>query len=332
MTKNMPRPLLPLLCIQFALLFFTTPLKSQAVRPEEYAFLISGEELEYHIGYLSDSLLQGRETGSPGASEATRYITARFSEYGIRPLGTGDPRRYNTSYIQGFASPTGQRGRNIIGWIPAVTESSEYIIVSAHYDHLGVINGILYPGADSNASGVSALLALARVFGTMTREGRGLSRNIIFVAYDAKEFSMTGARIFDLSLGIPAGQIILNLNLDQIGTSLAPPGHTENYILILGAGSVPRHVVQSLNNSNSFYNTGLELDYSFYNSPAFAEIYFSMTEQSVLAQMNIPSLLITSGVNEYTYKPGDTLRIINMRVLVKRVRWLFLTVWDLLQR
>ncbi len=331
--KNMPGRILYPIHIVMVLLCFNAPLTAQVVvRPEEYAKLITGQELDRHIRYLSDSLLQGRETGSAGGSEATRYIVSLFDQYGLDYLGTGNPKRYNESYIQGFVCPTGQRGRNVIGWIPADVPSDEYIIISAHYDHLGVINGILYPGADSNASGIASLLDLARIFGMLKREGTGISRNLIFVAYDAKEFSMTGARIFALSLGIPASRIVLNINLDQLGTSLEPPGEQSNYVLILGAEEVPAHIVQSMNNNNSFYNTGLDLDYSFYNSPAFADIYFSMTEQSILHQMQVPSLLITSGVNDYTYKPEDTPEIINIPVLTKRTRWLFFTLWDLTQR
>lgn len=328
----MPRSSLYAFSIVITLCLFPVPLTAQVVYPEVYAEHITGQELDFHIRYLSDSLLQGRETGSVGGSEATRYIVSRFYEYGLAPLGTGDPKQYNDSYLQGFVCPTGQRGRNIIGWIPAENQSNEYIIISAHYDHLGMINGILYPGADSNASGVAALLSLARTFGILKREGCGVARNLIFVAYDAKEFSMTGARIFALSLGIPAARIVLNMNLDQLGSSLEPPGDSPDYVLILGACSVPDHIIQSMNNNNSFYNTGLDLDYSFYNSPAFAEIFFSMTEQSVLSQMHVPSLLITSGVNDHTYKPDDNPDIIDIPVLIKRARWLFFTLWDLAQR
>ncbi|HOO42085.1 MAG TPA: M28 family peptidase [Bacteroidales bacterium] len=329
----MPRLFLFVPYLSIVLLFPAISLQAQKAYPEDYARKVTQTTLDYHIRYLSDSLLQGRETGSPGGSQATQYIDSKFKEFGLHPLGTANPYRYNTSYIQGFVCPTGQRGRNVIGWIPATRkESNEYIIISAHYDHLGVIEGILYPGADSNASGVAALLSLAEAFGAAVNDGQGLSRNLIFVAYDAKEFSMTGARIFALSLGIPPQQVVLNINLDQMGTTLAPPGDSQKYMLIVGAEKVPGHIVRSMNNNNAYYNTGLELDYTFYQSPEFAEIFFTMTEQYFLSLQNIPSLLITSGVNDHTYKPRDTPDIIDLPVLELRTRWLFFTLWDLLQR
>ncbi len=329
----MPRLSLFVSCISLILCFQALPMQGQRAHPESYARTVTAEELDYHIRYLADSLLQGRETGSPGGSEATQYITGKFTEYGLRPLGTANPDRYNSSYIQGFVCPTGQKGRNVIGWIPATEGASrEYIIISAHYDHFGVIKGVHYPGADSNASGVAVLLSLAKAFSTARNDGHGLSRNLIFVAYDAKEFSMTGARIFALSLGIPARQIVLNLNLDQTGTSLVPPGDSPYYVLVLGAENVPTHIKRSMDNNNAFYNTGLDVDYSFYQSPEFAEIFFTMTEQYFLSLQKIPSLLITSGINDYTYKPLDTPDIIDLPVLESRTRWLFFTLWDLVQR
>ncbi|HPJ82540.1 MAG: M28 family peptidase [Bacteroidales bacterium] len=328
----MPMLLLFALCLGLSPYLVPDSVQTRLLQPELYAGLIDRKELDSHIRFLSDSTLQGRETGTAGGSAATSYIAGKFLEYGLLPLGTGNPQRDNTSFIQGFACPAGQRGRNVIGWVPARTRSDEYIVVSAHYDHLGTINGIHYPGADSNASGVSALLSLVRIFSTLEKEGYRAGRNIIFVAYDAKEFSMTGARIFALSLGIPANQIVLNMNLDMLGTSLEPPDSVLDYVLILGAGAVPPHIVRSLNNSNFFFNLGLDLDYSFYNSPGFADIYFTMTEQSILAQMGVPSLLISSGLNDHTYKPSDTPEIINLPVLEKRVRWLFFSLWDLAYR
>ncbi|MGB4013936.1 MAG: M28 family peptidase [Bacteroidales bacterium] len=315
------------------LLMGTLTARGQTFRPEHYVQRLSAEALIYHIEYLSDSLLQGRETGTAGAVAACSYVSAKFRQSGLLPFQTERPIVSKPSYIQGFTFGQQKRGRNVIGYIPAtVPGSRNYIVVSAHYDHLGIMYGVRYPGADSNASGVSVLLTLAHLFSQAKQEGVPISHHLIFVAYDAKEYSMEGARFFAQSLSIPPEQISLNINIDQIGTALAPPSRSQNYVLVLGASQVPPHIVRSLNNSNLYYNIGLEIDYSFYNSPAFADIYFSMTEQTWLAQKNVPSLLITSGVNSHTYKPTDTPAVIDVQVLKKRTEWLFFTLWDLVQR
>ena len=292
------------------------------------------------ITTLADSALNGRETGSVGASGALVYICDRMRAANLRPMGSGIPNRRDNTYAQPFSCPTGQRGRNAIGLLPASDPTcQQYIIVSAHYDHLGRIKGILYPGADSNASGVGVMLSLADAFAALRQAGVTLKRNLLFVAYDGKEFSMAGARFFAATLGIAPENIVLNLNIDQIGCTFEPPTPgNPNYILVLGdknttpeKGSAARFRTL-LDNNNLFYATKLDIDYTFYNSPTFGDIFFQMTEQCFLAQQGVPSLLITSGVHDATYKPQDTPDIINYPVLAKRTRWLFFSLWDLLQR
>ncbi|HHV40901.1 MAG TPA: M28 family peptidase [Bacteroidales bacterium] len=321
------------LALVYILFLSTTVLQGQAFRPEPYARNITSKELTYHIEYLTDSLLQGRETGTPGAVAACAYVMEKFKQYGLLPVGHGVSTTAHPSYIQGFMCNQTKRGRNVVGCFPAdVPGHDEYIIVSAHYDHLGIINGIRYPGADSNASGLSVLLTLARTLGQMKKDGVLFTHNILFVAYDAKEYSMAGARAFAHSLPILPEHISANINIDQMGTILAPPSRSTDYVLVLGASTLPPHLLRSLNNSNFYYNVGLEIDYSFYNSPAFADIYFSITEQFWLSQKNVPSLLITSGVHDHTYKPTDSPDIIETQVLKKRTQWLFFFIWDLVQR
>ena len=233
------------------------PLTAQPVHPEDYAGLITRDSLAAPIEFLADSARTGRETGTPGGADAARYIAARFEQYGLRPLGSPNPLKRSTTYLQPFYCTTRQQGKNVIGLLPATDPACrDYIILSAHYDHLGTLKGVLYPGADCNASGVSVLLNIARTLSAMKAAGEGPDCHYIFVCYDAKE-------------------------------------------------------------------------YSIYNSPAFAQVYFEMTEQSFLDKLGVPSVLVTSGVHDHTYKPTDTPALIDYPVLEQRARWLFFTLWDL---
>lgn len=305
-------------------------LLAQQIHPEDYADLITIDSLASPINFLSDPKLTGRETGTPGGSSAAIYIAEQFESYGLRPLGNPNPLKHSTTYMQPFYCPTRQQGKNVIGLLPADNpQSKEYVILSAHFDHLGTIKDVLYPGADCNASGVSVLLNIARTLSLMKDDDKGSKRNYIFVCYDAKEFSMTGAQLFSMALAIPPAQIKAYINIDQIGTTLEPPFKSKNYALVLGADKAPDYLRNALVNCNAFYNTQLELDFSFYDSPTFAEVYFEMTEQSFLAKLEVPSVLVTSGVHDHTYKPTDTADIIDYPVLQKRAKWLFYTLWDL---
>lgn len=305
------------------------PVRPTATFAEAFAPLISRAALEAPIAFLADSALAGRETGSKGGAEAVRYLVEAFKSLDLKPLGSGDPRKTNTAYTQPFVCPTGQAGKNVVGWIPATDPNCrEYVLVTAHFDHLGTIKGTFYPGADSNASGVAALLNVAATFSQAKKAGAVLKRNLIFAAYDGKEYSMTGARIFSITLSIPTAQLVANINIDQIGAVLAPPYARKDYALVLASANAPERFLTTFKNCNSFYNTNLDIDYSFYDSPVFAEIYFEMTEQHFLADAGVPSFLITSGVNDNTYKPTDTPAIIDLDILERRTRWIFYSLWD----
>ena len=148
---------------------------------------ISTESLFHDIGFLSDTLCSGRATGTMGNTEAAFWITRKFQNAGLISM--------NGSYGSHFITPTGANAHNVIGMIPgALTEPKDrYIIIGAHFDHLGKLNGQVYPGADSNASGTVALTSLAEIFGAMKSMGRVYDCNIIFAAFDAKEMDMSGS-------------------------------------------------------------------------------------------------------------------------------------------
>ena len=134
--------------------------------PQTYAqnFTASSKDAESAISeaglltdilFLTDSICKGRATGTSGASEAACYIAGRFRQEGLVP--------FNRNYFQNFKADNGQIGHNVLGVLRGnpYDGSDKYIIVAAHFDNLGELAGRIYQGADSNASGVSALLGIA---------------------------------------------------------------------------------------------------------------------------------------------------------------------------
>jgi len=122
------------------------------------------EILNGHVTYLASEELEGRGLGTKGKDLAEKYITDKFQEAGLKPLS-------NDSFSQSFnikSDLAWVKASNIVGIIPGVDPNlkNEYIVIGAHYDHLGyVLNGenkIIYPGADDNASGVAMLVELAK--------------------------------------------------------------------------------------------------------------------------------------------------------------------------
>ncbi|MDD2293962.1 MAG: M28 family peptidase, partial [Bacteroidales bacterium] len=173
-----------------AILLFSISMISNASaqRASSYEQLIYQEKQEKILTYLADDMNEGRASGTNGNENAERLIVEKFKEYGLQP--------YHWNYTQSFMYDDSIAVRNVTGIIFASTPSDEYIIVSAHYDHIGKLHGTIYNGADDNASGVTALLNIAEMYGAMKRDGVGPHKNIIFVAFDGKELSMAGSKYF----------------------------------------------------------------------------------------------------------------------------------------
>ena len=168
--------------------------------------VLDSAQMMAHVRALAADSMQGRRSGSPGAAMARRYITGRLTELGARPLG-GD------SYEQEFTSPHGAgAGVNLLAQVAGRTHPDRYIVLSAHYDHLGVRSGQIYNGADDNASGVGAVLAIAAALAQRQPES-----TVILALFDAEESGKIGATAFVGAPPVPLSRVVLNINLDMVG-------------------------------------------------------------------------------------------------------------------
>ncbi|MFC5284025.1 M20/M25/M40 family metallo-hydrolase [Pedobacter alpinus] len=155
---------------------------------------------------ISSDKYEGRATGTKGGALAARFITDRFQSLGLQA--------FTKDYEMPFSFKTRKgeeiNGKNIIGFIKGKSEKA--IVISAHYDHLGIKNGVIYNGADDDASGISAILAYAAYFSKNKPE-----HTLIFAAFDAEEMGLTGSKKFVENPPVDLENISLNINLDMIG-------------------------------------------------------------------------------------------------------------------
>ncbi|HUU35870.1 MAG TPA: M28 family peptidase [Vicinamibacterales bacterium] len=170
--------------------------------------------------------MDGRATDTPGGAKARAWIEARLRAIGVRPA-TGQ------SYAQpfSFAADGGgmAQGTNLVALCPGSDADAPHIVVSAHYDHLGVRNGATYPGADDNASGVALLLAVAERCVTTP-----FTHPLLLVAFDAEERGLQGARAFLANPPVPAARLALDVNFDMVGRG------DRGEIYVAGPGRWPR--------------------------------------------------------------------------------------------
>jgi len=158
---------------------------------------------------LSSDAMEGRRTGTVGSEKARAFIAERFKASGVVPFGASYEHAF-TFRIRGVSGE--QRGVNVVGRIDGAVEPRRYVVISAHYDHLGTRNGIVFNGADDNASGTAALFAIAKYFSSHPPR-----HTLIFVAFDAEEAGLLGSQAFVRQPPVDVQLLSLNLNLDMIG-------------------------------------------------------------------------------------------------------------------
>ena len=226
-------------------------------------------------------------------------------------------------------------GRNIIGFLPGKNTSGKdkYVIIAAHYDSHGVIDGNLYPGADSNASGVVAMLNLAVMFGKMKELGRDYGKNLIFVATDAKERNSAGAEALMAEIrsgslrnpssgeAITMDKIYATVVLDIIGSTLEPIHKGRNDFLIMLSGG---QFTFDLTRANEGPGLGLDIATNYYGSQSFTEMFHRrFGDQKVFTQNGLTCAVFTSGITMLTNKTSDTAGTLDYEILRKRIFLIF---------
>ena len=296
--------------------------------------LLTEESLGRSVEFLSDTVCSGRATETKGAVEASFWLSRSFERMGLLAPAS---RRGDQAYVRSFRA-SGKVGHNVIGICPAPA-SDRYAVVAAHYDNLGVLSERMYPGADSNASGVAAMLGLARLCRSLAVLGLGVRQNILFVALDAKQLSMAGSvslydmlsngSLFDPRTGRPIrkDQVSVMVNLDIIGSTLEPlTKGRDDYLIML---SNDEGLKRALSEANFSTRLNLDLSFDYYRSKDFTDLFLNrIGDQKVFVEGRIPSVLFTSGITMNTNKVEDTPATLDLAVLRKRV----LLIFDWLER
>jgi len=176
------------------------------------------------VRILSADDMQGRGIGTPGGAKARAYILRRFGQIGLTPQGAAFERPFS------FTTKLGRtvQGVNLVARIPGVSSSDKVLVVSAHYDHLGIKGRKIYNGADDNASGVAGLLAVAEAF-----KARPPAHTVLIVALDGEESGLKGAKALVADPPVPLATIGLDVNFDMIGKN------AKGELYVSGAGPQP---------------------------------------------------------------------------------------------
>jgi Zn-dependent M28 family amino/carboxypeptidase len=175
--------------------------------------VIDSNMVRKHLYTLAADNMEGRQSGTPGIEKAAVYIEDEFKKIGLSTFGDLDSYR-QTFTFKNRKSKDDIISSNIIGVLEGKSKKDEYVIISAHYDHLGMKKSgegdLIYNGANDDASGVTGVLALAAYFKKVGHE-----RTIVFAAFTAEEMGLIGSTYFGKE--IDAAKFVAGINLEMIG-------------------------------------------------------------------------------------------------------------------
>ena len=275
---------------------------------------INTNDLKMHIAFLAGDDLKGRETGSPEMAVAANYLADHFKQFGLKPV-TADNRfvqemqidlaTYNLLSAPDPSSDESRRvvARNIFGIVKGTRQPDTYIVIGAHYDHLGMGgHGSLHSenlpeihnGADDNASGTSGLLELAHYYSQHPPQ-----KSLLFIAFTGEELGLLGSRKFVEQSPIPLSRIQAMINLDMIGRM------QHEKLLIFGTGT-----------SDEWENLIFEADVDSLVINTIPD-GSGASDHTNFYNQGIPVLHYFTGTHPEYHRPTDDVHLINYHGEVK---------------
>lgn len=318
---------------------------SQLEHANKFAKTITEKDLKKHLYIYASDEFEGRNTGSKGQKKAVEYLRNFYIQNDIKP---GDP---DKDYFQKMTLniSRGNEGKvdseNVIAIIEGTEKPDEYLILTAHLDHVGYgrtgsrlrksyvgeIKDRIHNGADDDGSGTVAMLEIAQAFKQASKKGKGPKRSIIFLHVTGEEKGLLGSAYYSDNPIYPLSKTVANLNLDMIGRiDPTRKGDKREYIYIIGSD----HDSQDLHNISEQTNlqtVNIDLDYR-YNAKDDPQRFYYRSDHYNFAKKGIPIIFYFSGTHEDYHLPSDTADKINYDLLELRSKLIFYTAWNIANR
>ena len=299
----------------------------------KYAKTIKAEELKEKLYVYASDEFEGRGTPSKGQELAINFLKDHYVSNNISPLQENNyfqvvppPKRFERWWGKSDIKP-----KNVVAYIKGNKHPDEYIIVSAHLDHVGMEDGEIFNGADDDGSGTVALLEIAEAFQEAANNGHGPNRSIVFLHVTAEEMGLIGSKYYTDNPIVPLKNTVTNLNVDMIGrTDPQRPKRNREYIYIIGSDKISQELHDINEEVNNIY-LDIDLDYIF-NAEDHPDRFYYRSDHYNFAQKGVPIIFYFSGTHEDYHQPTDTVEKIQYDLLQLRTRLIFHTAWELANR
>jgi Zn-dependent M28 family amino/carboxypeptidase len=283
------------------LLGFTMPLFSQS---------INESIVKKHIYTLANDSMQGRKAGAEGIEKAAKYIEGQFKKIGLEYFN-------NISFRQTFKYKN-KRSRNqeelnlfnIIGFLEGNEKKDEIVVISAHYDHLGMKSSgagdLIFNGANDNATGVAAVLALAEYFKSKNNN----SRSILFIAFTAEEMGLVGSNYFGKT--ISPESIVAGINIEMIGKE-SPFGPNTAWLTGFQRSNFGKIIQKNLSSS----------EFKIYPDPFISYRLFFRSDNASFARLGIPAHTFSTSPMDKDldyHKVTDEASTLNMKTITQTIK------------
>ncbi|MEN9337156.1 MAG: hypothetical protein RLZZ500_2143 [Bacteroidota bacterium] len=305
---------------------------SGPVTPISYMETITSNELKTYLTVVASDEMEGRETGSPGQKRAGMYLIEQYKKNGI-PFPKGATSYYQpipATFLNAKRNEGLNDSENIWAFIEGSEKPNEIVVISAHYDHVGVKNGEVYNGADDDGSGTVALLEIAQAFQKAKKEGHGPKRSLLFLHVTGEEHGLHGSRYYSENPLFPLANTVADVNIDMIGRRDVKHADNGNYIYVIGSDYLSSDLYTICEAVNTKY-THLDLDYK-YNDRKDPNRFYYRSDHYNFAKNNIPSVFLFSGVHADYHKATDEVDKIEFDLLTKRAQYAFTIVWEIANR
>lgn len=299
------------------------------------AFSSYGSQMEH---YLSGGRLSVKkpEAGTDGVFFLKPSVAASLMGSDIetiRSAAKGESKKKiknaKVSIKVGFDVET-VSSENVLGYLEGTDKKDELVVLTAHYDHVGMSDGQIYNGADDDGSGTVAVLELAEAFVKAKADGKGPRRSMLFMTVTGEEKGLLGSEYYAANPVFPLENTIVDLNIDMIGR--VDPEHKDNpeYVYLVGSDRLSTELHEISEKVNSTFSN-LDLDYT-YNDESHPDRIYYRSDHWNFAKNNVPIIFYFNGVHEDYHQPTDTVDKINFEMLRKRAELVFYTAWVLANR
>src|SRR5438067_2299389 len=259
---------------------------------------ISADSLRGHLSFIASDALEGPATPSRGLDLAAEYIAAQFRRVGLEPAG--DDGYFQTASVTPRGADKPVQARNVIGLLRGSdpTLKDTYVLVTAHYDHLGIKPGegdTIYNGANDDGSGTVSVIELAAALASMKQHPR---RSIVFMTFFGEERGLLGSRYYGQHPIFALDRTVADINLEQVGRTDSDEGPQVNNASMTGFDFSEVGQI--------FKAAGLLTGINVYKHPRNSDAFFSRSDNQALADQGVPAhTLCVAYVYPDYHRAGD---------------------------